>query len=599
MNFPSLSAPSRKLSSRNLSSRNLLALLPTLASITALGICSLATATYAGAQVVIAPNPPVIGSSDPVSAEPPISHPNTPPCTVPLLTNEEFADFNTKNFTYTPPKNCPGPWTKVILKADFTVTAGRQYDRTAQFYLGGANIFFGTTAEPRSILSPSWHIENDVTDLSALFHTTQAGTAILGNFVGVYDGVTYDGIIYADAELVFYQEDRADNPPVVPDVVIGIPGNGGAAGLNTTADQLTQSVTLPTNVEKAYLDVIAQSQSNDEFWYLCVPNDLASQLESCGNTGFRETEISIDGIPAGVAPVYPWIFTGGIDVYLWEPIPGVQTLNFKPFRVDLTPFGGVLSNGKPHTVAISVYNADSYFAATGNLLIYTDKNSKQVTGEIVSDTLAAEPTPVVVNKINTDASGNVTGSVTVMSNRKYTIVGNVRTSHGLTSTTVAGNLTFGNTQQFIINNSEYKQDLNQSTSGSIATTTVEASGAKTTTTQVLSYPFTFDYDEIVNADGTITVHNASNQKYIVGDESSLATGPGAPFLDATLDEVVSQDDLHYDANGNYVGHTGATTQNYVTGDSSGYCYSRALTSKNLLLTSDTSGTVCKQLYSLF
>ena len=38
---------------------------------------------------------------------------------------------------------------------------------------------------------------------------------------------------------------------------------------------------------------------------LCVPNDVASELESCGNTGFRETEISIDGIPAGFAPVYP------------------------------------------------------------------------------------------------------------------------------------------------------------------------------------------------------------------------------------------------------------------------------------------------------
>ncbi len=49
------------------------------------------------------------------------------------------------------------------------------------------------------------------------------------------------------------------------------------------------------NTERVYLDVIAQSQSNDEFWYTCVPNDVASELESCGNTGFRETEISIDG----------------------------------------------------------------------------------------------------------------------------------------------------------------------------------------------------------------------------------------------------------------------------------------------------------------
>jgi Peptide N-acetyl-beta-D-glucosaminyl asparaginase amidase A len=67
-----------------------------------------------------------------------VPRPKTQPCTVPLFTNLEFADFNTKNFSYTPPASCPGPWAKVVFTADFTVTAGRQFDRTAQFFLGGA-----------------------------------------------------------------------------------------------------------------------------------------------------------------------------------------------------------------------------------------------------------------------------------------------------------------------------------------------------------------------------------------------------------------------------------------------------------------------------
>ena len=41
-----------------------------------------------------------------------------------------------------------------------------------------------------------------------------------------------------------------------------------------------------------------------------------------------------------MAPVYPWIYTGGHGPYLWEPITGIETLNFKPYRVDLTPFAG-------------------------------------------------------------------------------------------------------------------------------------------------------------------------------------------------------------------------------------------------------------------
>ena len=75
--------------------------------------------------------------------------------------------------------------------------------------------------------------------------------------------------------------------------------------------------------------MVAESQAGDEFWYTCVPNDVANELQSCGGGAFRESQVTIDGTPAGVAPVYPWIYTGGIDPLLWRPIPGVQTLNFR------------------------------------------------------------------------------------------------------------------------------------------------------------------------------------------------------------------------------------------------------------------------------
>jgi len=95
-------------------------------------------------------------------------------------------------------------------------------------------------------------------------------------------------------------------------------------------------------------------------------------LINCGNSAFREAEVSIDGQPAGVAPVFPWVYTGGIDPYLWRPIPGVHTLNFEPYRVDLTPFASILSNGQQHAVAVNVYNADQYFSATATLLLYQE-----------------------------------------------------------------------------------------------------------------------------------------------------------------------------------------------------------------------------------
>jgi len=154
----------------------------------ALGVVAIGAAVPASSQVVLAPPTPAIGSSNTISADPPVPRPDTKPCTVALFTNMEFADYNTKTYTYTPPADCPGPWAKVVFTADFTVTAGLQYDRTEQFYLGGANLLYGTTAQPRSALSPDWHVENDVTDLSALLKTSQPGTAILGNLVGESGG---------------------------------------------------------------------------------------------------------------------------------------------------------------------------------------------------------------------------------------------------------------------------------------------------------------------------------------------------------------------------------------------------------------------------
>src|SRR5882757_1569711 len=133
------------------------------------------------AQVVPAPSAPQVGSSNTVSADPPVPRPHTRPCSVQLFQNLEFADFNIKSFSYTPPPDCPGPWAKVVFTADFTVTAGRQFDRTAKFFLGGVNIYFGTTAEPRAALSPSWHVESDVTDLSAAFKSAQSGFANIAN----------------------------------------------------------------------------------------------------------------------------------------------------------------------------------------------------------------------------------------------------------------------------------------------------------------------------------------------------------------------------------------------------------------------------------
>lgn len=554
------------------------------------GALVLANSPKSFAQVVIAPTTPQVGSSNPASAEPLVPRPHTKPCVVNLFQNMEFADFNAKSFSYTPPSACPGPWSKVVFTADFTVTSGRQYDRTAQFSLGHVNLYYGTTAEPRRTLSPSWHVENDVTDLAPLFKSAQTGEADLGNFVGVYNGVTYDGIIYANAALEFYPASWKDPAPPTPSVVVPLPdAPGGAATLSTTASQLSQQVTLPTNISRLYLDVISQSQSNDEFWYLCVPNDVASELQSCGNTGFRETEVSVDGTPAGVAPVYPWIFTGGIDPYLWEPLPGIQTLNFKPFRVDLTPFAGVLSDGKQHSVSISVFNANSYFLATGTLLVYTDPSGSQFSGGILHNDLAAAPTPTVSENLTTDSSGNISGSVSVSSARKYTITGYINTGHGKVTASVQQQMNFQNTQQFTINATSYIQGVTQSTTANQKSTIQEGPFAYSTE-EHFSYPLGVTYSYVVNSDGSAAQTTTSDQQLMANHKRSLN---GIPlYFNNAKEEVSSTDTLNFDSSGNFLGPTGTAAASYVQKDSLHGCYSRTLTAADKVLTGVEDNQQC-------
>jgi len=141
--------------------------------------------------------PPVIGSQNTVTADPPVTRPHEQPCIVQLFSGFQFVDFSIHIYQYTPPAACPGPWEKVVFTADFNVTAGRQFDRTAVINLGNVNIYFGTTPEPRHNLSPSWHVERDETDYSALFESPQSGQVILGNIVNS----TFTGVISANAKL--------------------------------------------------------------------------------------------------------------------------------------------------------------------------------------------------------------------------------------------------------------------------------------------------------------------------------------------------------------------------------------------------------------
>jgi hypothetical protein len=447
-------------------------------------------------------------------------------------------------------------------------------------------------SSPLQTQTNTWHVERDLTDYTPLFKTPQTGFASLGNIVGE-DGL--NSIIFGTFKLEFYPANFLNPAPRTADIVLPLPDNsGGSVQLNNTGPELSQTFTLPTNVENAYLDVIAQSQNAEEQWFFCLPDALGTSLGICGNTAFRQVDVSIDGTPAGVAPIFPWIYTGGVDPGLWVPIPGVQTLNLLPYRVDLSPFAGVLSNGQPHTIGVTVFNAFNFFSTVANLLIYEDHGSKKVTGEVTENNLTA-PNPALVNNVTVDSSGNATGVVTVTSAQNFTIAGYVNTSHGRMSTKIQQNVNFSNAQTVTSTATQFGQSVVQ-TSTIKGTTTTQTGPLVTAKEMSVSYPFNGGYLETLETNGDIDQTSSIAQNFLRNEAETLE---GFPISQSSVsNQVTSVDTAVFvpSPTGFSLGSTSgqSSKQTYVFQDSHGNCFSRTLTGANNKLTNVADQKDCNQ-----
>ncbi len=529
---------------------------------------------------------PAVGSGNTAPLEPAVAHPNETPCVVTLFQGATFGASDV-DYSYTPGA-CPGPWAKVVFGLDTSVQAGIQYDRTTTVWLAGVNVLFGTTSEPNPGLAPSWHVERDVTDLTSLLTSAQTGHIIIYNYMNSTD----TSAITTGATLTFYPATKAYPAPVVPDQVIALASSaaGDTVSLSGPGNALSRTVSLPRNVERARIDVLSQGQIGDEFWYTCVPNAQAAALDTCGGGPFRESEVAVDGKPAGFAPVYPWIFTGGIDPYLWAPIAGVQTLNFVPQSIELTPFAGLLDNGAPHTISLSVNGANNYFSATATLYLYLDHGAAADTGAVLADTIGAAPTPTPTVKLgSTDPAGNLPAEVNTTVLRDGSVSGLLHTSHGAVTTVVRQNTSFVSRQSFLVGPALDEQTVKQTTNYAQIVDTIDGAGER----QVASYerfPLTVAFDYAVAADGSASQVASVSQELLT---NLLTTQNGAVVSQALLDEaVIPTDTLDISAAGYISGHTGmSSTGLYAAGGTTG-CLTRRLAAANSVLTKLNQSTSC-------
>jgi len=531
-----------------------------------------------------------IGTQLTATADPLVPRPDKKPCVVQLFKNYQFAHFSdsAQTFAFTPPAGCPGPWEKVVFEINFSENAGRQFDRTASLYLANTNIYFGTTPEPLANATNTWHVEREIIDYSALLSAPQQGTIILTNCTTDCPPPfnTLSGVFTVNADLQFYpakgehhnRDEHRDHR--VPDQILPLEQVNSSGGLNLPAtlqptDQLATTFTLPTNTEQVYLDVVSQSQSVDEQWFACFPNDLSNInfVYGCGNTDFRESEITIDGQPAGIAPVSPWVYTGFLPDQ-WMPTPAAQTLDFVPYRVNLTPFASLLSDGQPHTIALSVFNNDGFFSATASLLLFLDSGTKQITGALTKNTLTS-PSPVVTE--NLQGTGTVTGTINVTSNRKYNIAGYVNTSHGKVSTSISQHQNFSGTQtiDFDTVNSTVLDQLTQVQTNLSSKTTVSTDEGSFEIRDDFSFPITVDFIFPVPA-ARFGFTVATTQNYRTNKRTSV---DGFEIQSTSVSNLVSATDVS----------PASSSQRYTVSGSAGEPYNCRIASAKNVLTAVSHG----------
>lgn len=557
---------------------------------------------------------PPIGSRNVAIADPPIPVPATKPCIVQLFPTEEFGpkgentrmDSVPHPFSYQPPSDCKAPWAKVLLDADFSVDAGHQYDRTASIWLNDVNLYFGTTEEPSPDFGPTWHVERDLTDYTALLRSPGKGVALINNWVDAQRA----SVIKASARLLFYPSDARFPAPKTPDGIYPLNGSENTpANLQNGNDELLRKMTFPLNTARVYLDVLAQSQFHDEFWYTCLPDQYIQQTtafamkrgykgaperpRACSGGSYREVEVSVDEQPAGLAPIYPWVYTGGIDPYLWRPTPGIQTLDFVPYRLDLTPFAGPLSDGAPHSVAVRVLGANHYFSVAAALLVYREPDAAKTGGAVTRNTLAgATLEPTVTSTLGKDPA-DTNGDVITRANQSYLIEGDVNTPAGRVHNRVEESLSFANTQTFTTVDPETTRVVTAQ-----ETRVKDSSGSNGGASAGLAFQRSLDYALTVNV---LRHANADHsQTHIVDLQQSFdkhidEREPGRPEYEAnTRNSRTARDQVTFNAeHTGLAGNTGQnSTQTFSFTDSLGDCYRAELKALGGKVTSFAEGQGC-------
>ncbi|MFE4358475.1 peptide-N4-asparagine amidase [Kitasatospora sp. NPDC056800] len=535
------------------------------------GLIGAAVLTLAGTLTAAAPAHADFGTDyhDPVTATKPLTRPDTRSCTVEVMHEREFRNGygnppdTPYNATLAPPADCAGPWSAVVMDLHGQV-AGRQFDRIFSVRVGGVQVLLSSTPEP-SKDGIAWNVEHDVTRYAPLF---AGGPQEFSFDLANVTDATYTGVFTISAKLTFYTADAHWPAARSADRLL----TTGPFGLTQAAPAAGRDLVFPQNLERLTAEVYARGGGAcEEFAYASAPDAFAAANPGsgiCGKGPFRELRLTVDGRVAGAVWPYPVIYTGGWDPLLWRPVPGVFAFDLPAYRLDLTPYVGLLLDGRPHSVGVTVNTAEAQsndvWTGQVNLFAETDHGAARTTGQLTDHRVAPEAT------VATDLAdhGGGSGDWTVTAARDDLARGWVQTSHGRITTEVRDELAFRSAQRL----RDGGNDVTLHNGTDLTRTTATWGGGPHRTTTVhegepLDVSYRVSRDAAGNTDQTTAMELGYHR------EATAATG-GHVTERSTVDRTLRPTARRHD--GDRTVRTGGSTEEYRSTGPDGP-YQRTLT----------------------
>ncbi|KAG1371529.1 peptide-N4-(N-acetyl-beta-glucosaminyl)asparagine amidase A [Cocos nucifera] len=330
-----------------------------------------------------------------------------PTCSLVVL-EQDFADTvgsPPASANYTEPRDCPFPWTRVVLELSISAS-DIQKDRVAAVWIDGSEVL--RTATPRPMAPGAfWRVHKDITRYAALLRRLTGGGSGAISMMLENSNDFLPGVFSANISLHFYRGALSPSPrhlaasfaahPTIKglyhepaDLILPISNPNGyyRSGfwlqINNETHVKSTSITIPKNTYHAVLEIFVSYHGDDEFWYTNPlhsaylhqpPSNLSAPR---ANGAFRQVYATIDGRFVGGHIPFAVIYPSTINPYFWSPVAAIGAFDMPSYDLDLTPFLSFMLDGRPHDIGLGVRDAQSYWLVSANLHLWVDAWSDSV-----------------------------------------------------------------------------------------------------------------------------------------------------------------------------------------------------------------------------